>query len=100
MAAGANDASAPVPHAGAHASVRDLLRLWPWLRPYRGYLVFMLVVATLAMVVQSVLPLITAALIDGPIARHQDIRDVPVDRPGAVVRGCWRRCCSASAGGP
>ncbi|MBV9821674.1 MAG: ABC transporter ATP-binding protein [Actinobacteria bacterium] len=31
----------------------------------------MLVVATLAMVVQSVLPIITAALIDGPIARHQ-----------------------------
>ncbi|HST48762.1 ABC transporter ATP-binding protein [Jatrophihabitans sp.] len=71
MAAGANDASAPGTHTGAHASVRDLLRLWPWLRPYRGYLVFMLVVATLAMVVQSVLPLITAALIDGPIARHQ-----------------------------
>ncbi len=71
MAAGANDASAPGSHAGAHASVRDLLRLWPWLRPYRGYLIFMLVVATLAMVVQSVLPLITAALIDGPIARHQ-----------------------------
>jgi ATP-binding cassette subfamily B protein len=50
--------------------VRDLLRLWPWLRPYRGYLIFMLVTATLAMVVQSVLPIITAALIDGPIARH------------------------------
>ncbi|MDQ1742503.1 MAG: ATP-binding cassette, subfamily bacterial [Pseudonocardiales bacterium] len=70
MAAGANDASAPGSHAGAHASVRDLARLWPWLRPYRGYLIFMLVIATLAMVVQSVLPIITAALIDGPIARH------------------------------
>ena len=51
--------------------MRDLLRLWPWLRPYRGYLIFMLVIATLAMVVQSVLPIITAALIDGPIARHE-----------------------------
>jgi ATP-binding cassette subfamily B protein len=50
--------------------VRDLLRLWPWLRPYRGYLNFMLVIATLAMVVQSALPIITAALIDGSIARH------------------------------
>ncbi len=70
MTAGANDASAPGSHAGAHASVRDLARLWPWLRPYRGYLIFMLVIATLAMVVQSVLPIITAALIDGPIARH------------------------------
>ncbi|HEX8092793.1 ABC transporter ATP-binding protein [Jatrophihabitans sp.] len=71
MALGADDASAAGSHAGAHASVRDLLRLWPWLRPYRGYLIFMLVVATLAMVVQSVLPIITAALIDGPIARHE-----------------------------
>ncbi|UQX89134.1 ABC transporter ATP-binding protein/permease [Jatrophihabitans telluris] len=51
-------------------SLSDLKRLWPWLRPYRGYLIFMLVIATLAMVVQSILPLVTAALIDGPIARH------------------------------
>ena len=71
MAQGADDASAAGSHAGPHASVRVLLRLWPWLRPYRGYLIFMLVVATLAMVVQSVLPIITAALIDGPIARHE-----------------------------
>ena len=59
------------PAEATHASLSILLRLWPWLRPYRGYLIFMLVVATLAMVVQSVLPLITAALIDGPIARHE-----------------------------
>ncbi|HEV2887391.1 MAG TPA: ABC transporter ATP-binding protein, partial [Jatrophihabitans sp.] len=71
MAVGSDEAAAPGSHAGAHASVRDLLRLWPWLRPYRGYLIFMLVVASLAMVVQSILPLITAALIDGPIAHHQ-----------------------------
>ena len=70
MALGADDASAAGSHAGTHATVRDLLRLWPWLRPYRGYLIFMLVVATVAMVVQSILPIITAALIDGPIARH------------------------------
>jgi ATP-binding cassette subfamily B protein len=53
-----------------HGSLKDLLRLWPWLRPYRGYLIFMLVVATCAMVVQSILPIITAKLIDGPIAHH------------------------------
>lgn len=62
-----SQAEPPTPHG----SLKDLLRLWPWLRPYRGYLIFMLVVATLAMVVQSSLPIITAALIDGPIARHQ-----------------------------
>jgi ATP-binding cassette subfamily B protein len=33
-------------------------------------LIFMLIIATCAMVVQSILPLVTAALIDGPIARH------------------------------
>jgi ATP-binding cassette, subfamily B, bacterial len=70
VALGADDASAAGSSAGSHASVRSLLRLWPWLRPYRGYLIFMLVIATLAMVVQSILPIITAALIDGPIARH------------------------------
>jgi ATP-binding cassette, subfamily B, bacterial len=58
------------PEASSHGSIKDLLRLWPWLRPYRRYLIFMLVVATCAMVVQSVLPLVIAKLIDGPIARH------------------------------
>jgi ATP-binding cassette subfamily B protein len=70
VTAGADEVAAAGSSAGTHASVRDLGRLWPWLRPYRGYLIFMLVIATLAMVVQSVLPIITAALIDGPIARH------------------------------
>jgi ATP-binding cassette subfamily B protein len=56
--------------ADGHASLKILLRLWPWLRPYRGYLIFMLIVATLAMVGQSILPIVTAKLIDGPIARH------------------------------
>jgi ATP-binding cassette subfamily B protein len=60
-----------LPRPAGHGSIRTLLRLWPWLRPYRGYLIYMLLLATVAMVVQSSLPLITAALIDGPIARHQ-----------------------------
>ncbi len=70
MASEADEVSATGLEAESHASLRGLLRLWPWLRPYRGYLIFMLVVASLAMVVQSVLPIITAALIDGPIARR------------------------------
>jgi ATP-binding cassette subfamily B protein len=77
-----SDKAAPHPYDGpvadAHGSLRGLLRLWPWLRPYRGYLIFMLVVATLAMVVQSLLPLITAALIDGPIARHESSGMLPL----------------------
>lgn len=71
MADGAEQASATGPKADSQASLRDLMRLWPWLRPYRANLAFMLLVATLAMVVQSILPIITAAIIDGPIARHE-----------------------------
>lgn len=66
------------PADGTVAGPAILLRLWPWLRPYRGYLALMLVFATLAMVVQSVLPLITAAIIDGPIARHDAAGTLPL----------------------
>ncbi len=66
------------PAEGTHGSLTVLLRLWPWLRPYKSYLVFMLIVATGAMVVQSLLPLITAAIIDGPIARHETSGMLPL----------------------
>jgi ATP-binding cassette subfamily B protein len=59
-------------------SIADLKRLWPWMRPYRGYLIFMLVIATVAMIVQSLVPLITGALIDGPIARHDPAGMLPL----------------------
>ncbi|MDQ1730798.1 MAG: ATP-binding cassette, subfamily bacterial, partial [Pseudonocardiales bacterium] len=85
-------------------SVKDLLRLWPWLRPYRGYLIFMLIVATLAMVVQSILPLVTAALIDGPIARHDTSGMYPLIGVAllfgvleAVLFGIRRRAMTTSA---
>jgi ATP-binding cassette subfamily B protein len=81
-----------------------LLRLWPWLRPYRGYLIFMLVTATLAMVVQSILPLVTAALIDGPIARHDTSGMYPLIGLAllfgvleAVLFGLRRRAMTTSA---
>ncbi|MDQ2835941.1 MAG: ABC transporter ATP-binding protein/permease [Actinomycetota bacterium] len=87
-----------------HGSIKDLLRLWPWLRPYRGYLIFMLVVATLAMVVQSLLPIITAALIDGPIARHETSGMLPLIGLAllfgvleAVLFGIRRRAMTTSA---
>ena len=85
MANGVNQTAAQAPHnpydgpaEGAHGDLKVLLRLWPWLRPYKGYLIFMLVVATGAMVVQSLLPLITAAIIDGPIARHETSGMLPL----------------------
>jgi ATP-binding cassette, subfamily B, bacterial len=92
------------PAEDVHGSVRDLLRLWPWLRPYKGYLIFMLVVATTAMVVQSLLPLITAALIDGPIARHDTSGMLPLIGLAllfgvleAVLFGVRRRTVTISA---
>jgi ATP-binding cassette, subfamily B, bacterial len=92
------------PAANVHGSLKDLLRLWPWLRPYRGYLIFMLVVATTAMVVQSLLPLITAALIDGPIARHDTRGMLPLIGLAllfgvleAVLFGIRRRTVTVSA---
>jgi ATP-binding cassette subfamily B protein len=106
VAGGANQTSAQdgTPTGSPHGSMRDLLRLWPWLRPYRGYLIFMLVVATLAMVVQSVLPLITARLIDGPIARHDPRGMVPlvgvalaVGVAEALLFGIRRRAMTTSA---
>jgi len=66
------------PAAGVHGSLKDLRRLWPWLRPYKGYLIFMLCAATGAMVVQSLVPIVTAALIDGPIARHETSGMLPL----------------------
>ncbi|HTZ45502.1 MAG TPA: ABC transporter ATP-binding protein, partial [Jatrophihabitans sp.] len=66
------------PVENVHGSLKDLRRLWPWLRPYKGYLIFMLVVATSAMIVQSLLPIVTAALIDGPIARHETSGMLPL----------------------
>lgn len=90
--------------APVHGSLKDLLRLWPWLRPYRGYLLFMLVVATAAMVVQSLLPIVTAALIDGPIARHDPSGTYPLVGLAllfgvleAVLFGIRRRAMTTSA---
>jgi ATP-binding cassette, subfamily B, bacterial len=91
-------------HSEAQGTLADLLRLWPWLKPYKGYLVFMLVVATLAMIVQSILPLVTAALIDGPIARHDVAGMYPLIGLAllfgvleAVLFGIRRRAMTTSA---
>jgi ATP-binding cassette subfamily B protein len=64
----------------------------------------MLVIATLAMVVQSILPLVTAALIDGPIARHDAAGMLPLIGLAllfgvleAVLFGLRRRAMTTSA---
>src|SRR3954451_754836 len=46
----------------------SLARLWPFARPYRGVLVLTFSGALLATLTQLVIPLVTKAVIDGPIA--------------------------------
>src|SRR5215212_6896044 len=48
-----------------------LLRLWPFARPYRGLIVLTFSAALLATLAQLAVPLLTEAVIDGPIA-HGD----------------------------
>jgi ATP-binding cassette subfamily B protein len=49
----------------------DLWRLLPYLLPYRGRWVAMVVVAVVSLVATVAIPLMTKAVIDGPV-RHQD----------------------------
>jgi ATP-binding cassette subfamily B protein len=45
-----------------------LLRLWPFARPYRGLIALTFSAALLATLTQLAVPLLTAAVVDGPIA--------------------------------
>jgi ATP-binding cassette subfamily B protein len=45
-----------------------LTRLWPFARPYRGLVALTFLAALLATLTQLAVPLITAAVVDGPIA--------------------------------
>src|SRR3954469_4583961 len=45
-----------------------LLRLWPFTRPYRGLVALTFTAALLATLAQLAVPLLTAAVVDGPIA--------------------------------
>ena len=49
----------------------DLWRLLPYLMPYRGRWIAMVVVALVSLVATVAIPLMTKAVIDGPV-RHQD----------------------------
>jgi ATP-binding cassette subfamily B protein len=45
-----------------------LARLWPFARPYRGLIALTFTAALLATLTQLVIPLVTRAVVDGPIA--------------------------------
>ncbi|SDF28667.1 ATP-binding cassette, subfamily B [Blastococcus aurantiacus] len=60
------DAAATPPDDRGRLSA--LLRLWPYARPYRGLIALTFAAALLATLAQLAVPLITAAVVDGPIA--------------------------------
>ena len=51
--------------------ISDLLRLLPYLKPYRARWIAMLVIAVVSLVATVAIPLMTQAVIDGPV-RHRD----------------------------
>lgn len=55
----------------ARGRVGSLRRLLPWIRPYRGDVVVMIITDVLALAAQMSQPLMIAAMIDGPIM-HSD----------------------------
>ena len=60
------------PQQHATSSVRALLRLRPWVRPHRRTVTVMVVSASAAMLLQSLVPLVVGRVVDGPI-RHHDV---------------------------
>ncbi len=55
-----------------------LWRLWPYARPYRGLIAVTFAAALLATLAQLAVPLITAAVVDGPIAEGDRAGLVPL----------------------
>ncbi|HEY0401438.1 MAG TPA: ABC transporter ATP-binding protein [Blastococcus sp.] len=60
--------TAPHPAHDDRGRLSALLRLWPFARPYRGLMALTFSAALLATLAQIAIPLLTAAVVDGPIA--------------------------------
>ncbi len=75
--------AAPRPHPRA---VSDLWRLMPYLMPYRARWIAMIVVAIVSLGATVAIPLMTKAVIDGPV-RHQDQRGLWVVGSAAMAIG-------------
>src|ERR1700709_1289207 len=56
----------------------SLRRLWPFARPYRGLIALTFTGALLATLTQLAVPLVTQAVVDGPIARGDRAGLVPL----------------------
>ena len=74
MTAPAPDSSDTGPHRAdgepATSALTALKRLWPWARPHKRAVVVMIVSASLAMLAQSLVPLVVGRVVDGPIRHH------------------------------
>jgi ATP-binding cassette subfamily B protein len=66
--------------------VTDLLRLLPYLKPYRVRWIAMIVVAVVSLVATVAIPLMTKAVIDGPV-RNRDPHGLWVLGSAAVAVG-------------
>jgi ATP-binding cassette, subfamily B, bacterial len=55
-----------------------LLRLWPFARPYRAMIALTFAAALLASLSQLAVPLVTAAVVDGPVAHHDRAGLIPL----------------------
>jgi ATP-binding cassette subfamily B protein len=60
--------SAPQTRPDDRGRLSALLRLWPFARPYRGLMILTFSAALLATLAQLAVPLLTEAVVDGPIA--------------------------------
>ena len=60
--------NAPQPAPQDRGRLSALLRLWPFARPYRGLIALTFCAALAATLAQLAVPLVTAAVVDGPIA--------------------------------
>jgi ATP-binding cassette, subfamily B, bacterial len=59
-----------IERAGEAPGMAPLLRLRPWVRPYRGAMWFMILTALGAMLAQTLVPLVIMAVVNGPISHH------------------------------
>jgi ATP-binding cassette subfamily B protein len=66
------------PVAPDRGRLSSLARLWPFARPYRSLLALTFTGALVAMLAQLVIPLVTRAVVDGPIAHGDRAGLVPL----------------------
>jgi ATP-binding cassette subfamily B protein len=60
----------PTPDGRKHSTARSLMRIWPYARPIRWYLVASTSCALIASLAGLVIPLVLKQIVDGPVAHH------------------------------